>query len=73
MRAVLNGLHDLASGASVGGEFIGDYPPRRASLFLQQAPQQAFGGLGIAARPDDLIKGCARPGRRLATASAAYQ
>jgi hypothetical protein len=53
---VLDLWHDLALGGRVGAELVGDQPPGWAALFPQQAPQQTFGGLGVAARLHDFIK-----------------
>ena len=56
MRAVFDFRHDLAPGGCIGAELVGDHAPGRAALFLQEAGQQAFGGLGVAARLDDFIE-----------------
>ena len=56
MRAVIDVWHDLALGSSVGTELVSDHSSWRAALFPQEAPQQALGCRGIAARLHDLIK-----------------
>ncbi len=48
--------HDLAPSGGIGAELVGDHPPRRSALLLQQAPQQALGGLGITPALNDLVK-----------------
>jgi hypothetical protein len=37
VRAMVDPWHDLAAGRSVGAELVGDHPPRRTALLLQQA------------------------------------
>jgi hypothetical protein len=56
MRTVLHRWHDLAVGGSVGTEFVGDHPSRRAALLLQKASQQALGRRGVAPCLDDLVE-----------------
>jgi hypothetical protein len=56
MRAVFDCRHDLTLGSRVGAELVGDHSSWRAALFPQEAPQQALGCRGIAARLHDLIK-----------------
>ncbi len=56
VRAIFDRWHDLAPSGSIGAELVGDHPPRRTALLLQQAPQQALGGLGITPALDDLVK-----------------
>ncbi len=56
VRPVFDCRHDLASSRSIGTELVGDHPPRRTALLLQQTPQQALGGLGITPALNDLVK-----------------
>jgi hypothetical protein len=56
VRAVFDVWHDLTSGGSIGAELVSHHSSWRAALFPQEAPQQALGCRGIAARLHDLIK-----------------
>jgi len=56
VQAVLDSWHDLTVRSGVGAKLVGDHPPRRTALLLQQAPQQAFGSLGITPVLNDLVK-----------------
>jgi hypothetical protein len=53
---MLNRRHDLAPGGSIGAQLVGDHPPRRIALLLQQTLQQAFRRFGIAPRLDDFVE-----------------
>ena len=56
VRAVFDVWHDLMLGGSIRAELVSDHSSWRAALFPQEAPQQALGCRGIAARLHDLIK-----------------
>ena len=49
MLSVLDTGHDLPLGRAVASQFVRDHHAWCHALLLEQLPQQAFGGLGIAA------------------------
>lgn len=51
VRPVFDGRHHLSLGCSVGAQLVGDH-----ALLLQQPPEQALGGLGVATVLDDLVE-----------------
>ncbi len=51
-----DGGHDLAVSGAVAFQLVGDQPPGRASLPLQQLAEESFGGFPITARLDEDIE-----------------
>ena len=51
-----DGGHDLAVSGAVAFQLVGDQPPGRASLPLQQLAEESFGGFPITARLDEGIE-----------------
>ena len=51
-----DGGHDLAVSGAVAFQLVGDQPPGRAGLPLQQLAEESFGGFPITARLDEDIE-----------------
>ena len=54
-RAMDDGRHDVPMGRAIASQLVGDQPPRRAALPLQQLAEEALGGSPIAARLNENI------------------
>ena len=51
-----DGRHDLAVSGTVASQLVGDQPPGRATLSLQQPAEESFSGFSITARLDKDIE-----------------